>query len=251
VAAAFLAAEWMALTHSGSFAGVINFVGVLVVSLLAGVFPVLLLVSSRRKGEHVPAAVYRRLGNPLLLGGIYLLFVAGVFLHGLVIWDNPFKQGAALVAGAAIVAMTLTMARRGAFTPRVNVELRAEDDKTAATFAVTAAGRPAESDVRLQYPGSERRIRAAAGEVPAFPSLLRAIFDGQCNGADTAAARELKVWAHTVTPAQDSQPLPADLEVHLGDDTTRHFDLELSHGQVLLPLTHASWKVDITLANRR
>ncbi len=250
VAAAFLAAEWMALTHSGSFAGVINFVGVLVVSLLAGVFPVLLLVSSRRKGEHVPAAVYRRLGNPLLLGGIYLLFVAGVFLHGLVIWDNPFKQGAALVAGAAIVAMTLTMARRGAFTPRVNVELRAEDDKTAATFAVTAAGRPAESDVRLQYPGSERRIRAAAGEVPAFPSLRRAIFDGQCNGADTAAARELKVWAHTVTPAQDSQPLPADLEVHLGDDT-RHFDLELSRGQVLLPLTHASWKVDITLANRR
>jgi len=249
VAAAFLAAEWMTLTHSGSFTGVLNVVGTLVVSLLAGVFPVLLLVSSRRKGEYVPAGVYRRFGNPVLLGTIYFLFVASVFLHGLLIWDNPFKQGAALLTGAAILAMTVTLARRGAFTPRVNVELRAEDSGTA-TFAVTAAGQPAETDVRLEYPRSEQRLSAAAGEVPAFPSLRRAIFNSRSDGADTAAARELKVWAHTVTPEQDSQPLPAHAEVHVGDDT-RHFDLELSRGQVRLPLTHASWTVEITLANRR
>jgi amino acid permease len=250
VAAAFLAAEWMALTDSGSFAGVLNFVGVLVVSLLAGIFPVLLLLSSRRRGEHVPAAVYRWFGNGLLLGGIYLLFVASLFLHGLLIWDNRFKQVAALLAGAAIVAMTLTIARRGAFTPRVNVELRAEDGGETATFAVTAAGRPAESDVRLQYPGSERRLRAATGEVPAFRTLRRAIFNGRDAGADAAATRELKVWAHIVTTEQDSEPLPADVEVNLGG-RTRQLDLELSRGLLLLPLTHASWEVDITLANRR
>jgi amino acid permease len=249
VTAAFLAAELMALTHSGSFAGVIDFVGALVVSLLAGIFPVLLLVSSRRKGEHIPATVSRRLGNPVLLGGIYLLFMASIFLHGLLIWHNAFKQAAALLAGAAIVAMTLAIARRGAFTPRVNVELRAEDSRTAA-FAVTAAGRPAESDVRLQYSRTEQRLRTAAGEVPTFGSLRRAIFNGGADGGDTTAARELKVWAHTVTPEQDSQPLPAHVEVHLGDDT-RHFDLELSGGQVLLPLTHTDWEVDITLADRR
>lgn len=250
MAAAFLAAEWMALTHSGSFAGVLNFVGALVVSLLAGVFPVLLLVSSRRRGENVPAAAYRWFGNPLLLGGIYLLFVASVFLHGVLIWDNRFKQGAALLAGAAIVVMTLTLARRGAFTPRVNVELRAEDRGEAATFAVTAAGRLAESDVRLQYLGSEQRLRAATGEVPAFRTLRRAIFNGRDAGADTAAARELKVWAHIVTPEQDSEPLPADVEVNLGG-RTRQFDLELSRGQLVLPLAHSSWEVEITLANRR
>ncbi len=250
VAAAFVAAEWMALTHSGSFAGIIDFIGALVVSLLAGIFPVLLLVSSRRKGEHVPAAVHRRLGNPLLLGGIYLLFLAGVFLHGLVIWDNPFKQAAALLAGAAIVAMTLTVARRGAFAPRVNVELRAEDNGAAATFAVTAAGRPSESDVRLQYPGSDQRLRAAAGQVPEFPSLQRATVSGRWDDADTAAVGDLKVWVHAVTPEQDSQPLPARVEVDLGNER-RRFDIELFGGPILLPLTHASWKVDIMLANRR
>jgi hypothetical protein len=82
VAGAFVAGEWMALTGSGSFAGVIGFVGVIVVTLLAGVFPVLLLASSRRKGDRVPAAAARWLGSPVLLGGVYLLFVASVLRGG-------------------------------------------------------------------------------------------------------------------------------------------------------------------------
>ena len=244
VACAFLAAEWMALTHSGSFAGVLDLVGTLIVPLLAGVFPVLLVVSSRRKGDHVPGAVHRVLGSPVLLGGIYLVFVASVFLHGLVIWDDPFKRGAAVLAGAAMVAMTLTMARRGAFAPRVNVELREGDSETAA-FAVTATGRPAESDVRLEYPEGERRLRAASGEVPAFPSLRRAIFQARPNVGDTAVASELKVWVHRVTQEQESQGVPAHLELRLGE--ARHVELELSRGQVVVPLTHAFWRVDMTL----
>jgi amino acid permease len=249
VAAAFLAAEWMALTHTGSFASVLNFVGTLVVSLLAGMFPVLLVVSSRRKGEHVPAAVSRRFGNPLLLGGIYLLFVASVFLHGLLIWEGPFKRGAALLAGAAMAAMTLTMARRGAFAPRVNLELRKGDGETGA-FAVTAAGGPAESDVRLEYPEDEQRLRAAAGEVPAFPLLRRATFEAAPGAGGTAVAREMKVGAHRVTPDGDSEGLPAHVAVHVGDET-RHFELDSSRGQIVLPLTEASWRVDITLGSER
>jgi PAS domain S-box-containing protein len=49
-------------------------------------------------------------------------------------------------------------------------------------------------------------------------------------------------------PERESEAIPAHLEVHLGEET-RHFDLELSHGQVVLPLTHAFWRVDITLPN--
>jgi hypothetical protein len=172
--------------------------------------------------------------------------VAGVFLHGLVIWDDPFKRGAALLAGGAMVAMTLTMARRGAFAPRTNLELRHGDGEGAAAFAVTAAGRPAEADVRLEYPDGERRLRAARGEIPAFPSLRRVTFRARPKGGVT---RELKVWVHRVTPEQDSQGIPAQLEVHLGDET-RHFDLELSRGQVVLPLPNASWRVEITLPVR-
>ena len=44
VFACFAATEWMVVTGSGSFAGLIGFIGVIVGSLLAGIFPVLLLV---------------------------------------------------------------------------------------------------------------------------------------------------------------------------------------------------------------
>jgi hypothetical protein len=37
--------------------------------------------------------------------------------------------------------------------------------------------------------------------------------------------------------------------VYLGDET-RHFDLELSRGQVVLPLTHAPWRAEIKLPGR-
>jgi amino acid permease len=242
VTATFVAAEWMALTHSGSFAAVIDFTGVLVVSLLAGVFPVLLLVAGRRKGEHVPSAVRRGLGNPLLLGGTYVVFVAGVFLHGLVIWHNPFERAAALLAGTAMLGMTLGMRRRGAFAPRVNLELRASDG--AASFAVTAAGRPAVCDVRLEYPEGDQHLRAAGGEIPAFHSLRRITFDAPPDEGERA--RELKVRAHAVTPEHDASALPAHLEVRLGAESHR-FDLELSRGEVVLPLTGAPWSVEITL----
>jgi amino acid permease len=247
VFAAFLAAEWMVLTHSGSFAGLLNFVGVLVITILAGVFPVLLLVSSRRKGEHVPAAVHRALGNPVLLGAIYLVFVASVFLHGLVIWDDPFMRAAAVLAGAGMLAMTAAILRRGALAPRVTLELREVDGDDASTFAVTAAGRPVVSDVRLEYPDGERRLRAAGGDVPAFRSLRRATFDVRPDGGAQAVVGELKVWVHGVTADHDSEAIAARLEVRVGPETHR-FALELSRGQIVLPLTEPSWTVDIALA---
>ena len=66
---------------------------------------------------------------------------------------------------------------------------------------------------------------------------------------EIAAARELKVWVHRVSPEQESQAIPAQLEVHLNGETHR-YNLELSDGQVVLPLTRAPWRVEITLAGR-
>jgi DNA-binding MarR family transcriptional regulator len=249
VFAAFLAAEWMVLTGIGSFAGLLNFAGTIVVSLLAGIFPVFLLIASRRKGEHSPAAAYRVLGNPVLLAGIYLLFLASVFLHGLVIWDDPLKRGGALLAGGVMVALTASMARRGAFSPRLNLELCDDAGEGGAAFAVTAAGRPAACDVRLEYPDGARRLRAAGGEVPAFASLQRLTFDARRDLGPAVPTRELKVWAHKITPARDSEGLPARLDVHL-DQETYHFDLALSRGEVTLPLTDVSCRVEITFAGR-
>jgi hypothetical protein len=49
----------------------LSFLGIIVVSLVAGIFPLLLLIASRRKGDYVPRTVYRPLGHPVLLGGLY------------------------------------------------------------------------------------------------------------------------------------------------------------------------------------
>jgi hypothetical protein len=54
---------------------------------------------------------------------------------------------------------------------------------------------------------------------------------------------------HRVNAEQESQAIPAQLEVHLNGETHR-YNLELSDGQVVLPLTRAPWRVEITLAGR-
>jgi len=238
----FLLVEWLLLTGRESFPGPISLLGTIVVSLIAGIFPVLLLVSSRRKGEFVPGVVYRLMGHPLLIASAYLIFLASIFLHGLVIWQGPTERVGALFVGISMLGMTIVMARRGAFAPRMVVELREDlSEERRSVFTVTAGGQPVTAEVRLTYLEDEQHLRASTGEIPAFSSLRRATFQ-----LPATPARELKVWAHKITPEGDSTGLPALLEVHCGDETTR-FDLKLSGGQALLPLTGEACRLEITL----
>jgi amino acid permease len=62
------------------------------VAVMAGVFPVLLLWASRRKGEHLPGFVLPFLAHPAVSGSIYLVAVGILFLHGLGIWQNAFQR---------------------------------------------------------------------------------------------------------------------------------------------------------------
>jgi amino acid permease len=248
VAAVFLLTEWLLLIGAESFAEPLGFLGVIVISLLGGTFPVLLLIASRRKGEVVPGVVYRFLGHPLLTTGIYLLSLANLFLHGLVIWANPVQRAAALAVGLLMLGVTVAMARRGAFASRVVVELREDQrGRERATFAITAGGQPATTEVRLGYPDGERRVQAAAGGVPAFSALRYVNFQ-----LPATQARELKVWAHQITPEGNSEGLPALLVVHC-DGEKKEFDLKLSSGQVVLPLTGQTCQLEITFteANRK
>jgi len=253
----FLLVEWLLFTDVESFAGPISFIGVIVVSLLGGVFPVLLLASSRRKGEFVPGIVYRFLGHPLLITSIYFVFLASIFLHGLVIWQGPVERAGAVFVGVLMLGVTIVMVRRGAFAPRLVVELRVGAGLAPAlgnrkshpctplaqqaVFAIIASGQPATAGVRLGYPEGEQRYHAATGEMPAPSSLRYAIFQ-----LPARLAQELKVWAHKVTPEGDSEGLPALLKVHCGDESTQH-DLQLAGGQVLLPLTGEACRLEIAL----
>jgi hypothetical protein len=245
IIAAFLSAEWLLLTGAGSFAGLLSFLGVIVVSLLAGIFPVLLLLSSRRKGEHVPAVVYRLIGHPVLLIGTYLLSLASVFLHGLVIWEHPILRAGAVFVGIVMIMMTIIVARRGAFSPRVTIELRHDQRETdQALFTITANGQAAVTNVQLRYPQGEQHKQLATGQLPAFGSLRQATFGPYSDGQLRARFAELKVWGHMITPVGDSEGLPALVEVHHGAKTEQ-FDLQVSGGHVVLPLSDPVWRVDI------
>jgi hypothetical protein len=244
VFACFAATEWMLFTGSGSFAGLIGFIGVIVGSLLAGIFPVMLLVASRRKGEYMPRPVHRLLGHPILLGCLYLLFLGNLLVHGLVIWQEPWLRAGAVLIAAAVVAMTACMIRQGTFSPRLNIEVREDKAEGRAFFAITAGGQESTSNVTLKYRDSEQYLQASAGEIPAFSSLRHALFEPAVARSARQLPQQLKVRVHTVTPEGDSEPTGGSITVQVGVET-KTYDIQLANGQVTLPLTGRTWQVDI------
>jgi hypothetical protein len=94
----------------------------------------------------------------------------------------------------------------------------------------------------MSYAGREEKQRNAAGEVPAFDDLRSVTFHLPATGA-----RELKVWAHTVTPDGSSQSLPAIMELQCGGEAKR-FDLKLSGGKALVPITGDACRLQIAFA---
>ena len=246
----FAATEWMLLTGSGSFAGLLGFIGVIVVSLVAGIFPVLLLVASRRKGDRLPRVVHRALGHPVLLGGLYLLFLGSLLLHGLVVWKQPWLRAGAVLVAAGIVVMTVRMVGTGTFRRRLNIEVRDDQGQGRTFFAVTANGREAPSHVTLEYGDSVRHLQTAVGEIPAFSSLRHAVFEPRFADSSGVTVREVKIWVHRVTPEGESEAIGGSITVQTGGETKR-FDSELAMGQVSLPLTDTTCRVDIEVTEMR
>jgi hypothetical protein len=225
----FLLTELLFLTKQQSFSSVLSFAGVLGNSLVGGIFPVLLLISSRRKGECIPSAILPVLNHPFLLAGIYSFFIAILLLHGLFIWRSTIAQtGAIFVASLSLVA-TLIMASKGAFASRTIVELREERGGSGRTLLnVTAGGKPKIVEMCLGYAEGDRTCQAASVEIPSLSSLRYAIFQ-----LSSKRIEELKLWTHRDTLGGVWESLPALLEVYR-ENKTLQFDLTLSGGKVLL-----------------
>jgi hypothetical protein len=241
----FAVTEWLIFTGTSSFTGVLAVGGLLGNSLVGGVFPVLLLVSSRRKGDLVPKVVIKLLGHPFVVALIYSLFVGTLFLHAIVIWVNPAERVAALLVGLLVLGVTIAMVRQGAFTRRLVVELKEDTrqgEKGRAVFNITANGQPAVAEVQMSHAAHEERRHEATGEVPSLRGLRSVTFH-----LPATQARELKVWAHTVTPDGSSASLPAIMELHCGGNAKR-FDLKLSGGQVVVPITGDACRLEIAFA---
>ena len=244
----FLAAQWQLFTGSESFSGPLSFIGVVVVAMLAGIFPVLLLRSSRRRGDIVPEVVYHIIGHPVFLIIIFVLSLTGVILHGLFIWEDPLMRGLALVVSAVIIGMTINAWRRGAFVPRFIAELRGgASTSNSARLALTYSGAPIEAGMRLVFAGGdgdERQIRAASHDIPGLTTLQSATIQLPVTRAD-----EIKVLAHQITPEGNSLALPVTAELEAGG-STRQANLMETGGQAVLRLDDQTSQLRLTLREK-
>ena len=237
----FLLTEWLLLAGTQSFTSILAFAGVLGNSLVGGIFPVLLLVSSRRKGELLPGVVLEILNHPVCSVGIYSLFLAILLVHGFFIWENPVARIGALCIALLSLLATLVMKRYGAFANRVVVELREEQYPGGrSVFTITTGGQPKIAEVRLGYAEGEQHTRSATIEIPSLSSLRYAIFR-----LPTKREKELRVWTHKSNSTGDSKSLPALMQVESGNKNMQ-FDLKLSGGKVLLPLINDACSLKFT-----
>jgi amino acid permease len=228
----FLVVEWLLVNKLESFSQVLSFVGVVAIAVMAGAFPVLLLLASRRKGENVPGFILPFLAHPLVAGGIYLVAVSILFLHGLFIWQNAFQRLVAILVGVVVLVMTYLMVRRGAFARRLVIEVRQDlAEGGSGTFMVTDSGRAAtQALVELGYVDGERSDQAASGAIPKFGDLRSATFH-----LPATKAQELRVWLHRVTAEGQSEYLPALVKVSSGRDI-REFHVDGAGNQSVLSL---------------
>ena len=126
------------------------FTGTLAAPVLGGIFPLLMLVASRRKGEMVPGIVWRWLGHPLIVGGVYLIFLASLLVHGIFIWAAPLPRLGALLMVMVVLGLPVMLIRQRAFAARTVVELRIyTQHPTSAAFTITSAGHALTTAVRL------------------------------------------------------------------------------------------------------
>ena len=241
--ALLLLVEWMFLTHRESFPWIIGILGVILVPILGGIFPMLMLASSRRKGDYVPKFSFGFLGNPLVLTLVYLIYLGSVFIYGFFIWDDPIQRLIAIGVGTMMLIVTYLVIRQGAFVSRVVIELRVEvsDTNERAVLAIVDAGKPLAGTFKLVYTNEERSMRGSEIEIPSYKRIKNIFVE-----FSPVSSKEMKVWIHRVTPEGNSESIPAALRIRDGSaDTAIRWDSKSS--QVIRPLTSQLEGLEITL----
>lgn len=236
VAAVFALVEVLLLTGNESFTGQIGLIGTATLPLLAGVFPVLMLVVARRRGEIVPRSRPAWLGGAAVTAALYLLFLGALAVHGLVIWQHPAERALAFAVLAVVVATTVVVVREGRLAPAVAVEVRRETETGRVGVHLTGAGEPLAAAVATRR-GTDRW----SGTAP--DGLLELAADAEVTIAVPAAARGraprvLRVRLHSVDPARRSEPLRARVEL---DGTA----LEVVAGRATAPLAPGPHEVRV------
>jgi amino acid permease len=231
VVATLLVVEWLLSSDRSAFAEALSFLGTLTIPLVGGIFPMLMLVASRRKGEYVPATVLRLLAHPAVVAAVLAVYLGGLLAYGLAIWEAPLERAAALVVAGLMIVLTIVFVQRGAFAPRAFVEVRVEEEhEDRVVVEASAEGRRVEGPTKLDFVDGD-----------AFGALRSVTLD-----LPESRARALKLRAHRVTSEGDSEPLSAAVDLRQGTDGRQ---LEID-GVAIVPLDGAACWVRLSFPDR-
>lgn len=209
-----LLAEWLAFSGTTSFASLLGIVSAFALPLLSGVFPILLLAATRRKGEFIPRGAPRFLGNPILLTVMYFLFVALIFGYGIFIFQDTLARILILAVGVVTLAVTFVMLRRGAFAARLVVLVQTDElGARASNLQIVENGRAARAAVELEYATRTEKFHATHHgfswrELRALHVRL-----------DAPHARSVKLWGMCFTKDGARQGIAARVEKQNGART--------------------------------
>ncbi|HEY8170664.1 MAG TPA: hypothetical protein VIH24_06150 [Candidatus Limnocylindria bacterium] len=208
-ALAFIILEYLLLTDQDWFAGPVALVGVLTIPLLGGVFPVLLVLAARRRGEYVPGSVIGFIGHPITAAVVSTVFLGAIVLHATVIWQDPLARALAAGVAALTAGLVVWILRGPAFRRAISIEIRDADRGSAVdpAYSVVVAGEPRSAEVRITDASGTIDASAPSGPIR-LAGLQRATFTVTDPGA-----RDLKVWAHHVTSDGESLPIAGSIEL--------------------------------------
>jgi amino acid permease len=142
VVAMLLIVEVLLLPGNASFTEAVSFLGTVTLPLLAGLFPMLLLVAARRRGEYLPGRSIGIFGHPLVAVAVSSVYMGGLLAHGLIIWDDFIPRVVAIAVAAAMGMVVAVSIRDDRFRQRLVAELRIDrSHPSLATASVVVAGR--------------------------------------------------------------------------------------------------------------
>lgn len=229
IALIFVVVEVLIALGSISFTGPLSIVGTITLPLLGGIFPMLMLVAARRKGDRIPGRVLGFLGHPVVVVATIVVFFVAELAHGLFIWTGTPERAAAILVALAVPVVSLVAWRRGAFRSRTVIELRGEPGPPQrGIVTVTARGRAVASRIKIVDGAGERTVTAASLTTADLAGMKSVSVDLP---APTTA--ELKIWSHAVAHDGDSTVIPARVSATGGK---RAVDVGLSSadGQVIM-----------------
>ncbi|WP_052664229.1 aromatic amino acid transport family protein [Nitriliruptor alkaliphilus] len=206
--AVFAVVEMLLLTGNESFTGALGLVGVVTAPLLIGVFPLLLLAATRRRGDQVPRGVVTWIGHRSVLWLGSTFYVAAVVAHGAVIWERPWERAAAGLTTLTVLLVIVAAVRTGAFRPAGTIELRRDAELDRHHLQVTTVGTPGHASVRARAASGDEEVRSVDGRADLPERTTALVME-----VDLAGARELRCWLHEVEPTGTSTPLPATVSI--------------------------------------